>query len=450
MKPLIADARPTRHFFIDVLTRDIALEDAILDLIDNAIDALTRSENIDLSEQLVLSPDTHLGRVAKIEVRVSEREIRVTDFCGGIERDQVTNNVFRIGKTVPTDRSSIGVYGIGLKRAVFKIGNAFEFTSKTVDAGFTVKVDDIDNWASDDSPDWNFPVADAPAARSKNTAGTMVRIWNLHDAIKRRIREGTLLTSLKNTVSRTYPLLLARFVSVTLNNSEISPDPLPIGASEHVAPAIDKLEMKNPDVRVTVLASVASPDPDERFSGAKAGWYIICNGRVVVTADKSDLTGWGTKHLPQFHSGKHRAFIGIVFFFSADPSALPWTTTKRGVDRDSIVFQRAQPVMALVGRQVLAFLNRWYPSEQTEAPAERAVAVAVERQDVREIAGRTARQFKADVKRKRGADKVKIQFDVTDAELARARRCLGKPDWSGVRIGRHAFEYFLKNECGNE
>jgi hypothetical protein len=86
-----------------------------------------------------------------------------------------------------------------------------------------------------------------------------------------------------------------------------------------------------------------------------------------------------------------------------------------------------------------------------EAPAEREVAASVRRQDVSEIATRGASEFKAVVKKKRvGADMVKVQFDVTNRELEKARRCIGKPSWSGVKIGRYAFDYLLRNECGNE
>ncbi len=443
-----ADARPTRRFFIDMLTADIALEDAILDLVDNAIDALARAHDVDLSEQLLLAPNGPREHLPEIAVRISEREIRVDDNCGGIEKSQVLESVFRIGRVISTNESSIGVYGIGLKRAIFKMGNAFELKSKTTRSGFVASLSDIDTWADDDSPDWKLPVEDAPPARSTSSAGTSVRVWNLHDPIKRRIREGTLLASLRNAIGRTYPLLLQRYVTVKLNDAVISPDPLPIGGSESVAPAIDRLNMDDPPVRVTLLAGVASPDGDE-WTGANAGWYVICNGRVVVSADKTELTGWGTKLLPQFHS-KYRAFIGIAFFFSSQPASLPWTTTKRGINRDSVAFQRAQPRMATVARQVLAFMNRWYPSDLKEAPAEREVAASVRRQDVRELAVRGASEFKADVKKKRTPETVKIQFDVTSKELERAKRCIGKPSWSGVKVGRYAFDYLLRNECGND
>jgi hypothetical protein len=37
------DASPTKTFFVDMLTKDIELEDAILDLLDNCIDGIQRS-----------------------------------------------------------------------------------------------------------------------------------------------------------------------------------------------------------------------------------------------------------------------------------------------------------------------------------------------------------------------------------------------------------------------
>ena len=39
----VVQAGATKIFFLDMFTRDIALEDAILDLVDNAVDALCRS-----------------------------------------------------------------------------------------------------------------------------------------------------------------------------------------------------------------------------------------------------------------------------------------------------------------------------------------------------------------------------------------------------------------------
>lgn len=39
----IIDGNPTKKFFIDMITRDISIEDAIIDLLDNSIIGKTKS-----------------------------------------------------------------------------------------------------------------------------------------------------------------------------------------------------------------------------------------------------------------------------------------------------------------------------------------------------------------------------------------------------------------------
>ena len=61
------------------------------------------------------------------------------------------------------------------------------------------------------------------------------------------------------------------------------------------------------------------------------GWYIFCNGRMVVRADQSQLTGWGDsdgKRMPKYHPD-FAFFRGYVFFDCQNAALLPWTTTKQ-------------------------------------------------------------------------------------------------------------------------
>jgi hypothetical protein len=48
--PKYASARPTKRFFIQMLTADIALEDALLDLVDNSVDAIAQLLRIPLEK----------------------------------------------------------------------------------------------------------------------------------------------------------------------------------------------------------------------------------------------------------------------------------------------------------------------------------------------------------------------------------------------------------------
>src|SRR6185437_10884211 len=91
-----ADVR--KSFFLDMFTRDISLEDCVLDLIDNSLDAFINKENLKISNLIFdgnLRPD-HLAN-ARIDVTCSERQVKVVDNCGGIDRNRAQNEVFCFG-----------------------------------------------------------------------------------------------------------------------------------------------------------------------------------------------------------------------------------------------------------------------------------------------------------------------------------------------------------------
>src|SRR5438445_10561616 len=134
MTTKLASAFPRKHFFLEMFTRDISLEDCILDLIDNSIDGLIRTRGIDIGASLLKNGSENLpksGSRPKIEIRYSNEEFEILDFCGGITRGHALKDVFNFGHAEGETGGALGVYGIGLKRAIFKIGNHFEMQSRT-------------------------------------------------------------------------------------------------------------------------------------------------------------------------------------------------------------------------------------------------------------------------------------------------------------------------------
>ncbi len=73
-------------FFLEMFTRDISLEDCILDLIDNSIDALVKARQVDISSAVFQKngskPDA--SSLPSVHVNFSPTEVRVADNCGGI------------------------------------------------------------------------------------------------------------------------------------------------------------------------------------------------------------------------------------------------------------------------------------------------------------------------------------------------------------------------------
>jgi hypothetical protein len=100
-----ADASPTKAFFVRMITRDISLEDCIMDLIDNSIDGAWRREGhrpMGLEQDVDLSP-------YGIEIAMSPERFSIIDDCGGMSLDcqsalnsfqGTASNIFQLVSTV--------------------------------------------------------------------------------------------------------------------------------------------------------------------------------------------------------------------------------------------------------------------------------------------------------------------------------------------------------------
>lgn len=140
------NATPTKAFFVDMMVRDIGLEQAILDLVDNSVDGAKR-----------LHPgagESLEGR--SIHIVMGGQQFRMIDNCGGFDTTAAREYAFRFGraKGAKETPNSIGQFGIGMKRALFKFGRHFVVRSATRDEEWAVDVD-VDDWEERED-DWTF------------------------------------------------------------------------------------------------------------------------------------------------------------------------------------------------------------------------------------------------------------------------------------------------------
>lgn len=431
------DASPTKAFFIESLTRDLTLEDAILDLVDNSIDGAIQTHALDVSASLLHNPPEPQSQKVTIDIVITSDSVRISDSAGGIDPDLIADDVFRLGRPPAEGTSTLGVYGIGLKRAVFKMGRRISVSSWHPKGAFEVQY--TPTWLDDDT-NWSLPVKRLP---KRERCGTTILIERLYPEISMRVSDPELLKRLHSSLSETYSLFLQRLVSVRLNSVDIPARDIPLGQSEEITPGV--AELQDDGVNVEILAGLA-PRQNGAWAMDRAGWYVLCNGRVVVFADKSELTGWGVVG-PQF-TPKYRGFVGVAFFFSDDPSVLPWTTTKRGLNRESRVFQLARHKMVAAGRPVLTFLNNMYPSEALEEVPERKLADSVKSTPIHKLTSSGEKSFRARPRKKTPKPAmISVQYKARKSDIARAKKSLAKPQWGAGKVGAHAPEYFLEQEC---
>ena len=108
-------------------------------------------------------------------------------------------------------------------------------------------------------------------------------------------------------------------------------------------------------------------DEGAGFRRENAGWTIICNDRVVLHNDTTHVTGWGEGRVPKYHT-QFVAITGVVRLTSEDSSRLPLTTTKRGINQNSLLYAEVKNVMREGLKHFTDFTNKWKvdPKERRE------------------------------------------------------------------------------------
>lgn len=349
--PNIIQGRPSKKFFIDMITRDISIEDAIIDLIDNSIDGANR-----------LRPGINSSfEGLYVKLSLNKDVFIIEDNCGGFSLETAQRYAFRFGRPddiKPELNNSVGRFGIGMKRSLFKMGKYFSVESKHGDDHFKVDVD-VDKWSKQyitrndgtQIDDWNFSYVEVPNSQGLQVDGTFIKVEQLNEEFKKLFDDEHFLTDLSTDIQRILNFSLARKIDISLNNKELigTKVELLMSKDDGIMPyyregVIDGVSFK-------IIAGIGvTGHPKE------SGWYIYCNNRLVVEADQSTITGWHMNGLPQW-AVKHAMFRGLLFLDSAETIKLPLTTTKKGIDVTSGVYQTILPLMQDAMRKINVFLN---------------------------------------------------------------------------------------------
>lgn len=375
---LEVQAFPAKRFFVEMLTRDIELQDAILDLLDNCVDGVMREQK---GTQHAERP--YEGYSAKIEF--DKERFSISDNCGGIPRGVALERAFRLGRPDrETDRDlpTVGVYGIGMKRAIFKLGRQAVVRSNTTVNTYEVEISP--EWLDNDNI-WKLPIKDKE--KDLGETGTKISVADFNSGIARLLSNETgFEEGLKKSISSYYGNIIQKGFSVYVNDEKIQPsvssfilntDSLSTGKG--IAPYVYIGEYDGVDIEIVVGFYRNLPTEEEQESSLRggptteqAGWTIICNDRVVLHADKTKVTGWGEAGVPQYHT-QFVSISGVVNFRSKDASMLPITTTKRGIDGNSELYLSVKEFMREGVKIFTDYTNKWKkPSKERPELEERA------------------------------------------------------------------------------
>lgn len=423
-----------------MLVKDIPLVRAILDIVDNSVDGALRCRpNKDYQSLWV-------------RLEISHDRFRVVDNCGGIDWLLAKEYAFRFGR--PEDMQatdhSVGQFGVGMKRALFKLGTVFRVESASTTSRFAVDID-VEKWTQD--PDnWTFQFStlekDLPEIPQEQR-GTVVAVTSLHSPVAREFKIVNFITSVANELEAAHQLSMSRGLAISVNGTPLNARPTELLQSDELKPAYwDWTSSGEKPVSVQLWTGLAESEP------SAGGWYVFCNGRMVLEADKTITTGWGEGNdarLPKYHN-QYAQFRGYAFFDSDDASLLPWNTTKTGVDSDSPLFVEIRQHMITLARPVISFLNRMKTEREGRDEVENGnfgpLAFAVSK--AKPVLLAPLPEHSAFVPPSapavpRPPQSGRIQYDRPVAAIDTVKTKLKVRSYK--EVGERTFDYFLEKEC---
>ena len=427
------DAEPTKAFFIEMLVRDIALTRAIIDLIDNCVDGARRERPDGVYQGLW------------IHITANESEFEIKDNCGGIPLQVARRYAFRFGRPDGMEATphSVGQFGVGMKRALFKLGSRFRVLSSTADEHFKID-EDVREWRK--RPEWKFrfeTFGDEPL----EVEGTSVRVTDLHQGVKAEFALDQFHSELTAAIRDAHISSLEAGLAITYNETPLRHQPLELLSSPGYEPAsfsdsVNGAAGTRP-VKVRAFAGLGHSDPQG------AGWNVFCNGRLVLGSDQTEVTGWGEgrgRTIPKYHNQFAR-YRGFVFFDCDDAGRVPWNTTKSGVDRDSPLYRAIRLRMIGLMRPVINFLNQVDKENENpdgRRPLQDAIK-AMKEVPIWEVETRARFDYPRPAPQVTLPRTGRIQYDKEVERIREVKKALGVTTYK--EVGSRTFDYYFDREC---
>lgn len=432
------NANPTKEFFISMLTRDIDVRAAIQELIDNSIDGAKR-----------MCPTGDYSGLY-IKITFNEKEFIIEDNCGGIPINIATDYAFRFGRSSNREKEKdqyyTGVFGIGMKRSLFRLGDYFEINSQTIDEKFSLKVD-VNAWMEDDDQNWQFKLENEERNMHNKETGTKITVNRLHDGISKQFALSSFENALISYIQRYRTLAIEKGLEISVNDRRIVFVSEKIISTPNIHPYTTSSTID--EVSIKIIAGIAPKGTPEN-----AGWYVYCNGRLIVFADKTSLTGWGEDGVRSYHPSL-AFFRGFVFFESKDPEKLPWNTTKTNVDTSSLFYIFAKAKMREAAQQIIKTCNKIIDDDENcstsndDAKIFSAMnLVSLETSEIDKLT-KKANNFSLVVPEiSHKEPHSNITFAKPTREIDLLKKQMGVT--TNKEVGEKAFEYYYRKECNSD
>lgn len=351
-------------FIEKTLTQDITTLEALYDLVDNAIDA-ARNHILkgDFEKDASGLPASYKGY--KVHIRIDKDSVRILDNCLGIDEETLTNTALYTAAN-SNHSYGIGYYGLGLKRALLKMGSTF---SLVVDNGLSIFKCHFSSENIGGNKDRKIY---ANQYISRNRLKSLFSVSQVKDEIKNDLHNVSWFKNAVHGFSQRYSIYLSKGFEIIIHNvttRSLERIKGTVPTLRNNALLLPQREIINiHGVEVTIESGIhgdyAFPKESNyslslnRKLTDQFGIYFVCNDRIIVAASTSKEHGWDAK----WHS-EYNGFVCWVKFISKEPNKLPWNTSKTALRVDSSLFITVRDRLKPIVDRYRAEIKSRYPSK---------------------------------------------------------------------------------------
>ncbi len=316
----LLDATPEKRSYWSIIN-DYGLETGLCELIDNAID---------LSREVGSQKNVAID----IELDWQRQLIAVHDNAGGVREEDLRLLVAPGASSNQPDRETIGIFGVGSKRAVVALAETIAIKTRYLDRE-SYQIDITKEWL--ESPDWHIPHSRIPDLPK---GVTQIEL----SALRKNLTEED-EAILSDRFGATYASFIGRACSITINRKPLKGISFNSWAyPKSFLPRQVFLEVPfdgYAPLRVEITAGlIRDRDPAKENYGV----YIYCNDRLVCRDLKTRDVGYfvgSEAGVPHPDASLCRAIVRI----NGPARLMPWNSSKSGINADHAAFLAIRPTL---------------------------------------------------------------------------------------------------------
>lgn len=310
------NATPTKNIYKSIIA-DYDVHLAICELVDNVLD------------QWILG-DKEKEIYIKIDFDTGRNTITFEDNAGGISKEDMVYLISPGQSKNSDDKNTIGLFGVGSKRAVVAVASEIRIKSRAKD-GKTMMLEYNDAWLESES--WTLPLFEDTEI---NESTTIIELNKLRMSLTEEDE-----MELYEKLAQVYGRLLGDKFSIVLNDIKVEgesienwsyhPEYKPINFSGEQV-------IDHKDVRFDITVGLyrkSSPSGDYGIS-------FYCNDRLVVKNLNSFEAGYITGQIGKPHPS--RSLANATISINGPASCMPWNSSKSEIDTKHQLFGKLREI----------------------------------------------------------------------------------------------------------